>query len=390
MADRSVIAIDELMRDIPITPKQEEWKYTATKLNSLIKKPYHIVDASALQDIIHLREGCEAFIRCVFINGVYFSSLSDALPDEVTITEKTGLALDSDAALIQVSGKVDERATFVEIVDQVVIEKPLYFYHVTTGNEVLNNTRLAITVGKNSIATICEHHVGKDAKDSYWTNRVQTITVASDAQCDHYLIQSENIQSVFTSITEVNLASKARYDHTSVTLGAALTRHEVHTHIRGKHCESDMKGLFLGKGQQQSDYYLPTTHHSSDSVSRQKIYGVLDDQAQGTFYGKVIVPKASQRTASHQMNRNVLLSPKAHVNSRPELEVYADDVQCSHGSATGALDAMALYYLQARGLNKEHAQQMLVDGFMYEIINAVKHDTIREIIETEVATWLKQ
>lgn len=382
----------DYVSDLSLSTKDEAWKYAATRFVSLVKKqPLHVVDVDQLQPNIAREQMPDNVAVCVLVNGVYFPGLSDDLPEGVTITQHdSALSLVKETSLTHIATHVGESTTHIAVADHAVIEQPLYLYHVTMGEAGYHSASLSIAAGKHSIAHIIEHYVGQGNTAASWENHVQTIDVAPSAQLKHYVVQAVEHEDVFTSHGEVTLHTKSHYRLVHFSMGALLARHELHTHIKGEHAESDMKGLFVGRDAQQYEYYLPTTHHSGHSVSHQKVYGVLDDKAQGTFYGKVIVPQDSQHIASHQMNRNVILSDKAQVHSRPELEIYADDVECSHGSATGELDPMALYYLQARGLTKEQAQLMLLDGFMHEIVNAIIEEHLRDLVDREIDTWLRQ
>ena len=215
-------------------------------------------------------------------------------------------------------------------------------------------------------------------KSFYWNNVHKYIDLKKNSKLNHYNIQLESKNALHSSINNVNCNSASTYDSFIFSTGANLSRIEAISSINAEDINFNIKGLYLANKNQHHDITTLMQHKKPNSKSNQHIQGILEENSSGVFQGKVIVSQDAQKTDAFQFNQNLLLSENADVNSKPELEIYADDVKCSHGSTTGDLDEEMLFYLRSRGLNKQQAKKILIEGFINELFDEIKNEEIKE------------
>ena len=251
------------------------------------------------------------------------------------------------------------------------------FYYNSEKKKYLINNRIHITLEENAHAEINEvFFSNKEAV--YWNNIHNYICLKKNSNLDHYKIQLENIKSVHSSSTNVDCENSSLYNNFIFSVGGNLSRIEVTSSINSSDINFNIKGLYLAKTSQHHDITTLMQHKHPESKSNQHIKGILQKDSSGVFQGKVIVEQDAQKTDAFQFNQNLLLSETAEVNAKPELEIYADDVKCSHGATTGELDEEMLFYLRSRGLKREEAKKILVEGFINELFDDVENKDLKK------------
>ena len=252
---------------------------------------------------------------------------------------------------------------------------------------VLASPRIVVVAGANSEAALVELYAGVEGGASF-TNAVTEVVLGENARLHHYKLQVEPDAAFHLAGLHAEQARDSRLASHAFALGGALARNEVHSVFAGEGGECVLNGLYVGRGSQHLDNRTDLDHAVPRCTSRELYKGVLDDRARGTFHGRVLVRKDAQRTDASQTNRNLLLSEQALVDTRPQLEIFADDVKCAHGAAVGRLDEQALFYLRARGIPRAQAEQLLTYAFASELVGAVKLEPLRARVEQLVAARL--
>jgi Fe-S cluster assembly protein SufD len=214
------------------------------------------------------------------------------------------------------------------------------------------------------------------------TTIVHEFDIGPRAHLQHYRLQTDGAAATHFTFTENQLAENAELDHFSLTLGAKLSRHEITTRFMGEQATANVNAAALLAGAQHADFTSNIQHQSPHCVSRQTVKNVLDGRARGVFQGKIHVHQIAQKTDGYQMNQALLLSPTAEMNAKPELEIYADDVKCSHGATMGQLDDAALFYLRSRGISDIDARALLIEAFLADALSLIQHDDTREVFMT--------
>jgi Fe-S cluster assembly protein SufD len=240
---------------------------------------------------------------------------------------------------------------------------------------------------EGSQLTLVKTHAGIDV-GGYFTNAVTDIHIGDGATLRHYTVQAENRDAIHLVTANVSVGRDATYEAFSLAIGGRLSRSEstVRLTAEGGHC--NLSGAYLMRGREHCDNTTLVEHLSPDATSREVFKGVLDDDSRGVFQGKIIVHKDAQRTDGHQLSKALLLSDRAEMDAKPELEIYADDVKCSHGAATGQLDETSLFYLRSRGIPEALARNLLIQSFMGEALKEISDETVREAMEGRILHWL--
>ncbi len=245
---------------------------------------------------------------------------------------------------------------------------------------------LKITLEEGAQLTLIERHSGDGA---YWKNMVTEITLSPNANLQHIRLQNDNEQAVHTNLVHIKVDKDAVYNGFSLNMGAKLSRHEIHAEINGQNSEISFNGLNMLSGEQHGDTTILIEHKAPHCRSNQFYRTLLDDQSHGVFQGKVHVHQEAQKTDGYQLSNALLLSTDAEMDTKPELEIYADDVKCSHGATTGQLDEEPLFYLRQRGLSEAQARLLLVQAFVDEVAEKVENESFRNEILEATHTWLQ-
>lgn len=266
-----------------------------------------------------------------------------------------------------------------------IVEHPIDLRLVGRDAQQLT-TSITITVEAGAEVTIIERQSGEG---TYWKNIDVVINIAENARLNHYRFCEEDPFCVVTERTSVTLARDARYKMVAISGCAGFGRADFNVKMNGQGGECDLSGLTLLAGKQHSDTTIVVDHIAPYCRSSQFFKTVLNDQSHGVFQGKIHVYKEAQKTDGYQLSNNLLLSNLAEMDVKPELEIYADDVKCSHGATTGQLDETPLFYLMSRGIGKEDARRLLLEAFMGEVLEKIDNDDVRQLFDERVHLWLK-
>jgi Fe-S cluster assembly protein SufD len=243
-----------------------------------------------------------------------------------------------------------------------------------------------IRLGAGASLTLIEKHNGNGR---HWNNSVMEIAVGADATLNHIRLQENGGQAVYTQNTYVRVEGGGRYDAFTLTTGSLLSRNEILVELAGWQASCSLNGVNLLGGKQHGDTTITVAHMAPDCASNQFYRTILKDQAHGVFQGKVHVHKGAQGTDGYQLSNAILLSEGAEMDTKPELEIYADDVKCSHGATTGALDEEAMFYMRSRGLGEEEARAVLLSAFVNSVVDKIGDDGIKHLISQRIYTWLQ-
>ncbi len=296
-----------------------------------------------------------------------YTNLPKAMPD--------GLIATPDA---------DEQAIEIHI-PKGEITKDVHDIAFAGVNGALHSPRLKITLEEGAELTILERHTGEG---SYWKNMSTDIIVGANAKLHHIRLQEDSLEGINTNIVNVTLGKDAIYDAFTLNTGAKLTRHEISSDIHGENAELSLNGINLLSGMQHGDTTILIEHTAPHCRSNQFYRTILDDSARGVFQGKVHVHKIAQKTDGYQLSNAILLSEKAEMDTKPELEIYADDVRCSHGATTGQLDEEPVFYLRSRGLSEKEARELLIQAFVDEVVDKIVDEDIQASVREKTGQWL--
>jgi Fe-S cluster assembly protein SufD len=391
------------------TTKEEEWKYT--NVAPLIKQGFSPIGSEAeAGDLAELSSfavpECQNS-QLVFVNGKLRADLSSVtdLPADVIAIDLAAALADkrfSEIAREQLGRHADYVANgftalntaltaagaFIYIPRNVTVATPLHLLFVTDAVEnSMGSPRVLVIAEENSSATLLESYAGID-ESRYFTNAVVEIVLKDGARLEHYKVQRESAQALHVAITAADLGTNSSYDTTTITFGAQLSRHDVHVTMDREGSECWVDGLYLVTAAQHTDTHSVIDHRKPHCTSHQLYKGILDGKSRAVFNGKIFVRHDAQKTDAMQTNKNLLLSNEARVDTKPQLEILADDVKCAHGAAVGQLEEDELFYLRTRGIHPDLARNLLTYGFAEEVIAKIKIDSIREQLDSAVLNRL--
>lgn len=379
------MAKDALAGMVFPTTRVEDWKYT--RVTRITKQNYKSVEATADASAYHI-PNLDANVM-VFVNGFYDAAQSSIEAQEgITISAVADMDLEDyldkldsiDETVFSLINKAYYTGgAFVRAEKKVVAAKPLHIIHITTGEGVIANTRHFIDVDQSAeMEVICSHH-SVNAAESF-SNVVLEGSVGVNAGLKVHKLQLEELDMFHISTENFIQEKDARFDINTITLGGLLVRNGLNILVDGENCDTMLNGVYMTVGKQLVDNHTFVDHLQAHCVSDEMYKGVMDDKSKAVFNGKVIVREDSQKIEAFQANGNVLLSRDAEINAKPELEIFADDVKCSHGCTIGQLDEDGIFYLRARGLSKKSAEQMMTQAFIGEVIKRVKNETVQAFI----------
>ena len=266
----------------------------------------------------------------------------------------------------------------IKVKKNIKLKEPIsIFYYNCEQEKYLINNRINIILEENAEAEINEIFFSNN-KSIYWNNVHNYICLKKNSKLEHYKIQLEANSALHSSSTSIDCDNSSIYNNFIFSVGGNMSRIEVISSINAADIDFNIKGLYLAKTNQHHDITTLMQHKHHESKSNQHIKGILQEDSSGVFQGKVVVSQDAQKTDAFQFNQNLLLSENAEVNVKPELEIYADDVKCSHGATTGELDEQMLFYLRSRGLNKEEAKKILIEGFVNELFENVANKELKK------------
>ncbi len=387
--------------------KREAWRYT--KLSAIAGAGFGagfdvaVPVALSMADVeAHFVPGA---IRLAFVNGVfaadlsalghapgglYASDLAGALSRGESEIEDALAALDTrrpDDALVALNTAFTGDGAVLVAKAGVTVATPIQILHYGAGPGMAHPRHL-IAAEDGAEITVLETYVGREGAP-YWTNAVTQIVAGEGARVRWIKHQREAANAYHISACRVHLAKDSHFEGCVLATGGSVGRDDITVELAGEGAHCALSGVMLGRDSQNLTTLTVMDHQAPGATSEQLIKSVLDDSAQGSFQGKVIVRADAQKTVAHQTNHNLLLARGAAANTKPELEILADDVVCSHGATVGELNAEALFYLRARGLDEPTAKRLLIEGFIAEVFERIDDDIIRDLILAEASIWLR-
>ncbi len=369
--------------------KNEEYKYT--NLSKILERNFgefagneeSAADLSAL--IPTLSEN-----QLVFINGILSEELSNYnLPEGISVSSiedsKELIAKDVDAKsdeFLLLNTSSLNTGIAINIAKSAVIETPVVLIHITDSskNQAVAHPRVLVNGAKNTQAIIAEIFIGVGDALSF-TNAVTEINCAANSNLSYIKIGNENGNQLHVGNTQVNVAEKAVFNAMTVNFGGKMVRNNLHISLNGSHSEANLNGLYVTDNKEHIDNHTVVDHKVPNCNSNELYKGIMNGSSTGIFNGKIYVRQDAQVTNAFQSNKNILLSDNATINTKPQLEIWADDVKCSHGCTTGKLDKEQLFYLRARGIGEHSAKLMLLDAYANEVIERIKDENLRTYVQ---------
>ncbi len=327
-----------------------------------------------------------------FGEGVRVRSFAEALAagDEVALAALEGPLLAGDNVAVSLNTAFVTDGVMVDIADGFELDRPLEIAHVTDGEEASAvSVRNVIRVGAGARAMIIET-LEATRPLAHQVNVVTEITVGDRAEVDHIRLQLEPAEALSLTTVTVEIGEKARFETFNAALGGAIARAQLFARFAGRGATGAFRGVTMLSGRRHADTTLVVTHDAEGCQSRELYKAVVDDEARSVFQGRINVPAHAQKTDARMMTSSLLLSEGAEANAKPELEIFADDVQCGHGATCGALDDDLLFYMMARGVPREEAEAMLIVAFLGEAIDEVHSEAVRDMLIHRVEDWLKR
>jgi Fe-S cluster assembly protein SufD len=394
------------------TKKEEAWKYTS--LNSVLKNDFSVFPKN--ENNIEFADVKKYFLheidtyKVVFIDGVFSSFLSSTTHDGIDVClmssalnkPKYKMVIDNyfnkianlDESLTSLNTAFANEGAYINIPKSKVVDKPIEIMYFSTGSEaaLLVQPRNLVIVGENSHVQIIERHQSLNESriesGPVLTNSVTEIFAQKRAIVDYYKIQNDNLEANLIDNTYVSQKQETNVSVNTFSFGGNLTRNNLNFYHFGERIVSNLNGITIIGDKQHVDHYTLVQHSTPNCESHQDYKGIFSDRSTGVFNGKIYVEKEAQKTNAFQKSNNILLSDKATINAKPQLEIFADDVKCSHGCTIGQLDETAMFYMQQRGIPKKEAKAILMYAFSNAVIESIKIPELKQRITKIIATKL--
>ena len=378
------------------TRRNEEWRFT--NVSPIAETPFTLATKAESEmttdALAHYSYDGMTGTQLVFVNGHFQADLSSQeFPAGVTVSTLAA-AMEASPELIEahlgryakfttqafvaLNTAALEDGAFVHIRRNTVIDEPIHLLFLSTphGGPTVSHPRTLIIAEENSQATLVESYSGTPG-EVYFTNAVTEVVAAENAVLDHYKVQRESVKAYHVATMQLELAKSTNFSSHSVGLGGLLVRNDANAYLGGEGIECTLNGVYLGNDRQLIDNHTEIDHAMPHCNSHEIYKGILDGQSRGVFNGKIFVREDAQKTDAKQTNQTLLLSPTAQIDTKPQLEIFADDVKCTHGATIGQLSDEALFYLRARGISKDNARALLTYAFASDIVSRIKVDAIR-------------
>lgn len=385
------------------TKRNENWKYTS--LNKLLKKEYSI--RTKTESALDFKDVKQYFIHdidtynIVFIDGVFSSYLSSTTHEGIDVCTMNSAInkpkykqiievyfnkIAKDESLNALNTAFAKEGAYVYIPKGKVADKPIQIIHFSTGSEeaMFLQPRNLIIAEENTEVQIIERHQSLSS-NSVFTNSVTEIYAGKHANVDYYKIQNDRLEASLIDNTEIEQHDNSVVSVHTFSFGGDIVRNNLNFYQKGEHIDSILKGVTIIEGKQHVDHNTLVHHISPNCESHQDYKGIFAENATGVFNGKVVVEKEAQKTNAYQSNNNILIDDQATINSKPQLEIFADDVRCSHGCTIGQLDESALFYLQSRGIAKKEARALLMYAFANTVLSSVRLPQLKQRITKQIA-----
>ncbi len=376
------------------TSKTERWKYTRT--NKIVKTDFTVQKSTQAIDLEPYEiEGLDAD-TLVFVNGYYRNDLSSFKPNDNVIVAPLSEALSSQASIVQqYMGRMANHNTeiftaintayavdggFIYVKDNTIVERPIHLINLTDGNNVLAQPRHLIVAGKSSKVDFVATY-GSIGNGANLHNVVTEVWVGENAHVHLDKLQYESEDAYHIATDQVYQESNSTFTINTITVNGALVRNNLNIVVDATNCTSNLYGLYMPTDKQHVDNHTFVDHKKPHCESNELYKGIINDAATGVFNGKVFVRQDAQKTNAFQSNANILMTDDATINSKPELEIYADDVKCSHGSTTGQFDEEAVFYLRARGIGEDSARKLLTYAFVVDVLDNIENEAIRRKVD---------
>jgi len=395
------------MMGIP-TVKHEEWKYT--RISSLFNKEYDFPVKPANiseKDLNAVRlPGYAQSNELFFVNGIFSAALSTIRSSELDVFPLEEAASNEYKDIVSkhlghsrnylkdginaLNTAFVKGAVFIHIKKGQATEHPVYIYNITDARSanIFAQPRCMVHVGENAQVQLIETYVTIGLNESF-TNQVMEIIVEKDAMVEYYKIQNDASHTNQVSTTHIRQVGKS-YVHTVViSLNGGIVRNNLNVVLEAEHCEAHLYGLYFPIGQTHIDNHTVVDNVKPKCLSNELYKGILNDSASAVFNGKIFVQPDAQKTNAYQSNKNILLSDSASVNAKPQLEIFADDVKCSHGCTVGRLNEEGLFYLRSRGISEKIAKSLLVHAFAVDILEHIKPEPIRMYVDQLISEHLE-
>lgn len=389
------------------TKKEEAWKYTS--LNAVLKNDFSIFPKK--ENNIDIKDVKKYFLndldtyKVIFIDGIFSTFLSSTTHDGLDVClmssalTKPKYKMVIDTYFNQVASKEESltslntafayEGAYINIPKSKVVEKPIEIIYFSTGKEdaLMVQPRNLVIVGENAHVQIVERHQSLN-ENPVLTNSVTEIFAQKRAIVDYYKVQNDEQTANLIDNTYISQKQESRVSVHTFSFGGNLTRNNLNFYHHGERIDSTLKGITIIGDKQHVDHYTLVNHEQPNCESHQNYKTILDGQSTGVFNGKIYVEKEAQKTDAFQQNNNILLSDRATINAKPQLEIFADDVKCSHGCTIGQLDENAMFYMQQRGIPKKEAKALLMYAFTSEVTSSIKIPELKAKIAKIIATKL--
>lgn len=402
---RDAAAAGFAQRGFPTT-RDESWRYT--NLAEVAKTQWRRAEAGAPDDDdrvipiesccrVDLVSGVPTSIEIVADTQIVVCTLQEAIADDAESAHaKAHLGRvsrgDADDALSMLNTSVLTDGLYIRVPKGAAIDLPILIVHQTMADgdaPVSVYPRALIIVEDGAAVTIVEHFLGATSDAATFTDAVSEVVVGADAKCDHTLIQDEHPAAVHVNTRRAVLGDRAHFGSHALILGGKLTRNAIAPTLDGEGGHTILTGVYLCRGGQHADTNIRIDHAKPNCFSRQFYRGLADTDGRGVFTGRIVVHLDAQKTDAIQNSSGLLLAPTGHITSRPQLEIYADDVRCTHGSTVGQLDEEAVFYLKARGIHETEARAMLIRAFIADIVDRFPDAPVRDWAMDRVTAWLE-
>jgi Fe-S cluster assembly protein SufD len=384
----------------------EDWKYTDLRALMRDAKPLASPpDAAAKAQA----KGAGALVgdtesrRLVFVDGAFVPELSDlaALDEGLAVNSLAAALAENDPALAEKLGKLAPASdvavalntalmgdgAVIRVAAGATLERPLHLVFAASAKPAASFVRSLMIVEPGARVMLIESHEGPAGSD-YQVNAALELFVGDRAYVDHVKLVGEGADALHVSTLAAAVGAKARFNTFTFTIGGAVVRNQLFLKFDGEETVANIRGATLLKGRQHADTTLVVKHIARGCQSREVFKSVIDDEAHGVFQGRIVVSQGAQQTDAKMMTRALLLSERAEADNKPELEIFADDVQCGHGATAGALDDELKFYLMARGIPAAEAEALLIQAFLGEAVEGIEHAGLREALMDRVAAWL--
>jgi Fe-S cluster assembly protein SufD len=386
--------------------KEEEWRFTRTRpiaeLDFTPAAEARAVDEATIVARTFDDSHCD---RIVFVNGrvapslsrvskqrgVWMGALSEALGDRgdrlrTLLGKRVDLRTQRFAAL---NNAFWSDGLYLEVADAVVLEKPVHVVYITVPGATpsMTHPRLVVIADRSAELTLVESHIAL-GDGNYFTNALTEMVCADNASITHWKVQRESTKAFHVAMQHATLAANARFSTMSITLGGGLVRNDVHTILDGEGIDARVDGLYLAGARQHVDNHTYIRHAKPHCHSFELYKGILDGHSRGVFNGRIYVDPIAQKTDAKQENNCMLLSDEARINSNPQLEIFADDVKCTHGAAIGKTDDTAIFYLRSRGIPQQEARDLMVYAFASEVLERIGETPLKLRLEDDLFEWL--